>query len=199
MKQKYLRIPALFGIFLLLLCSFGINKMYVQAQGDFGWIFHIFRQKLPAETNGQHPESVNYDYTYAEKNDSVALLCTIRLSGAERVEDLSISICDTLRINTPPTLIYARPWKRGTEYRLQTSLAFSAWEQMYACPTAFTLSFHVTHPRDRNKSYRFSYSDKQWEKHRDKIGTIIEIIKINTGKNDSSPFRSAEDSIETLL
>lgn len=183
MKRRFLQNIALSGLLIIVLCGFGVNKMYVQAYGESGWIFHIFSQKLPSATSGQRPKSLTYDYTYVEKNDSVAILCTIRLSGTETINDFEINYCDSLSINnTLPELVYAQPWKKGIEYRLRLYVPFMIWEQIYSCPTPFIMSFRVSRPDDEDLSYHFSYSDEKWKKHREDIIAIMNIIKLNTKK-----------------
>ena len=188
MKQRYFR-PLVVAVFLMtVLCSAGLDKIYVQAHGESGWVFHLLSRKLPAERGGRHPSSIDYDYTYAEQSDSVAFLCTIRLSGTERIEELRILGPDaTVLDHTPPELIFARSWKKGIAYRLRTSLPFSQWEQMYDAPAPFTVVFRVAQPGKEDRSCRFSYSGKKWERHRAQVAAVIDIIQLNTGKNEKKP------------
>ena len=183
MKRRFLQKIALLGLLIIVLCGFGLNKMYVQAYGESGWIFHIYSQKLPSVTPEQHPKFINYDYTYVEANDSVAILCTIRLSEIETIKGFEINNRDTLSLNNiSPEIVYVQPWKKGIEYRLRLYVPFMVWEQMYYSSTPFTLSFQVSRLNDKDLSYKYSYSDKKWKKHRDNITAIIKIIKLNAKK-----------------
>lgn len=183
MRKFFHRMLALSAFLLLIavLSGASIRKMYVQANGEYGWVFHVFSQKLPSPIKNQQPKSIMYDYTYVEQTDSVAILCTIRLSGAERIGTVGINSCDVAS-STVPEMVYVQPWKNGIEYRLRTYIPFKMWEQIYDCPAPFTLSFHVASSGDTSQAYVFSIPDKQWGKNREKIVSIMNIIKLNTGK-----------------
>ncbi len=163
---------------LVLLCTAGINSMYVQKHGDNGWLFHIFSQKMPSKD--KKAKNLEYDYTYLEQTDSVTLLSTIISKNACRPVTATISYCDT-QYSVKTDLVFLRPKGKNFEIRTGIVIPFDVWEAMYMCPQPFTLTYAMEYgntPTD----ITFGYNTGKWRDNSRKIRQIISAVKINTGK-----------------
>lgn len=163
---------------LVLLCTAGINSMYVQKHGDNGWLFHIFSQKMPSKD--KKAGNLEYDYTYLEQTDSVTLLSTIISKNAFRPVTATISYCDT-QYSVKTDLVFLRPKGKKFEIRTGIVIPFDVWEAMYMCPQPFTLTYAMKY--DDTPTYiTFGYNTDKWRGNSRKIRQIISTIKVNTGK-----------------
>lgn len=160
----------------LTLCSAGVKNMFVQRKGEFGWVFHVFSQKMPS-ADKKCPD-LQYDYTYTQKNDSVTMLTTLILPDALIPDEAAITMADSTT-HYPLSMVYIDPKGSKFEYRLSCVMPLSQWEKMYASPTPFTLTFTMKEPND-TRSYSFKCKDKKWESTRNKMQQIIFTIKLNT-------------------
>ena len=157
----------------------GIGGMYVQKNGENGWLFHIFSQKLPPAKD-THVKSLDYDYTYLEQTDSVSLLVTIRIPNAGKAQMANIKCCGK-DYTSPVEVIYFKLKGKDMEYRLKTTVPFTYWEEMYSCDDPFTLTYTFYRNKDTDV-YCFEYSQSKWKRNRNKISSIIGIIKMNVNK-----------------
>ena len=152
--------------------------MFVQRQGDFGWTFHVFSQKIPS-MDKKCPD-LKYDYTYIEQTDSVTVLSTLTLPSAlTPVETLLTAGGSTTPYRL--TSVYIEPKGKKYEYRLRFVIPLSEWEQMYKFPTPFVMDFTLKDNLSLS-SFRFAYPQKKWNSNREKMNQIIYTVKLNTNK-----------------
>ncbi len=163
--------------------SKGIDKMYVQRSAGDESIFFIFPQTLTAHNDSKSiSQSLDYDYTYVQKTDSVALLVSLTLKEPINNIDTEISYANST-FEFKPELIFAKPKGNKTIYRMRISMPFNDFEKIYNSETPFTISFLYTLNGER-KQVNFGYDQKRWDENRLLIKRIINLIKINTGKNE---------------
>lgn len=173
LKHLLLAVAVVSG--LISLSGAGSGTDYVQRLGAKGWIYHTFNKRLPATDKKQKIRNIKYDYTYIEQPDSVNLLLTIQLPEAHRPDHIRISCGDTTYV-MPSEIIYADPIKEGFKCRIKTSFTFEAWQKMYTCEQAFTLTVNCRLGGE-HKSYVFGYSKKRWKSERNKIISLQKAIK----------------------
>lgn len=152
--------------------------MFVQRQGDFGWLFYVFSQKIPS-ADKKCPD-LKYDYTYIEQTDSVTVLSTLILPSALIPVEATISIGDSTtsyKLNS----VYIEPKGKKFEYRLRFAIPMSKWEQMYESPNPFILYFTLQNKLS-NLSFQFAYPQNKWNSNREKMNQIIYTVKLNTNK-----------------
>lgn len=180
-KFKYLGY-CIVAVMLVAICTSGIDKMYVQRLDKSGWVFHVLSQKMNSSSKQKYaPKTINYDYTYVEKLDYVDMLSTLVLPNAATPQSISIVTCNTDTCFNPE-FIYVKPKGKGLlEYRLKLSMSFDLWSEMYECEKPFSICYSVKLNGD-NTDIKFSYSNSKWKTNRDKMNTIIRVIKFNTGK-----------------
>ena len=159
----------------------GIEKMFVHRKAGDESLFFIFSQKMPAcKETKSIAKSIDYDYTYFQKTDSVAMLLTLPLNRTAHhiIADISTDK-DTYSI--VPELIYADPKNGKIIYRLRLNMSFETFVDMYSSSDPFTISFHYDYSGgDENICFR--YDEKKWLSNQKNMVSIIELIKINTGK-----------------
>lgn len=177
MKTKRLA-GVLACLILVLLCTAGINSMYVQKHGDNGWLFHIFSQKMPSKD--KKAKALEYDYTYLEQIDSVTLLSTIITKNAYRPITTTISYCDT-QYSVKTRLVFLRPKGKNYEIRTSSMIPFDVWEAMYQSPRPFTLTY-VMEYGNTPANITFGYNTDKWRDNSRKLRQIISTIRINIGK-----------------
>lgn len=166
---------------IIFLCSAGVGSMYVQRRGADGWLFFVFSQRLPALKGNNLAKSIEYDYTYLESTDSVTILATLKTGFSSKPVSTRINYCGS-SYEAPSELIYATPKGKGFVYRIKTTIPFDVWDQMYSCPVPFIISFGFSGAGERLMQCSFGYSAGKWKSNRDKMETIIESVKFNTGK-----------------
>lgn len=165
-------------LFSVLWCSAGINSMYVQKNGDNGWLFHIFSQKMPS--TDKKAKTLEYDYTYLEQTDSVTLLSTVITRTAGKPLTTTIAYCGE-EYKAATGLIYLRSKGKNFEIRTSTVIPFAVWEAMYSSPQPFTLTYTMEQG-GTTVDMTFGYSSGKWSGNSGKLRQIISTIRINTGK-----------------
>jgi len=178
MKIKKIGAGIFMCIVLLMLCSAGINDMFVQKKGENGWLFHVFSQKMPSRD--EKVKSLEYDYTYLEQTDSVTLLSTIISKTAYTPETATFSYCGTV-YSAKTNLVFLKPKGKNYEIRTSTVIPFNVWDSLYLCPNPFSLTYTMKY----NNNYidmTFGYSSGKWKSNSAKLRQIINSVKINTWK-----------------
>ena len=161
--------------------SAGIEKMFVHRSAGDKSLFFIFSQTLPGckETRSL-TKSMDYDYTYLQKTDSVTMLLTLPLQS--RATGLLAKITtDKESYIFEPELIYAEPRKGKIIYRLRLNMPFDTFVEMYSSTDPFIVSFNYD-CSGREENLCFSYDKKKWLDNKEKLLSIIDLIKLNTGK-----------------
>lgn len=163
------------------LYSAGIEKMFVHRSAGEESLFFIFSQTLPAckETRSMS-KSIDYDYTYLQKTDSVSMLLSLPLHHT--VTGMSVEITsDKESYVFDPELIYAEPRKGKIIYRLRLNMPFETFVDMYSSNAPFIVSINYDYS-GHEENVCFSYDQKHWLDNKGKILSIIDLIKINVGK-----------------
>lgn len=159
----------------------GIDKMFVQRNAGNECVFFIFSQKLPACANTQKQvKRIDYDYTYAQRTDSVAMLMTIEADRPLRNAIGTIST-EKSAYSVPLELIFVKAKGNKMQYRMRLMMPFNEFEQMYASLSPFILTIDFDNT-DRQENFCFTYDLKKWNSNRAKMNEIIELIRLNTGK-----------------
>ncbi len=163
--------------------SKSFDKMYAQRSAGDESIFFIYPQTLTALADSKSiSKSLDYDYTYVQKTDSVAMLISLTLKEPVNKIDTEIS-CSNSTFKIEPELIFAKPKGNKITYRLRVTMPFKDFEEIYASKTPFILSFLYVIDGEREQ-LNFGYNQKNWDENRKNINRIINLIKINTRKND---------------
>lgn len=174
------------GIILFLLISFtitagNINDMFTQRTAAGESVFFIRPQKLPTVKGEKCAGGkIEYDYTYVQRTDSVALIMSAKLD--EVATDI---VCD-LRANGSDVrqkaeVIYVKPKGKLLEYRLRVYLSFEEFEKIYLSKEPFVLCLELE-SRGEQKNYYWGLKQSDWKKNRENMLGIIDLIKLNTGK-----------------
>lgn len=155
--------------------------MFVQRNSGDECVFFIFSQKLPACQNSKGIAGhVKYDYTYAQKTDSVSMLLTINLSKPFKIGVVDISN-KAVSISSVPEIVYIKPSGSKMQYRLRIMMSFDEFCNIYDSTTPFIFNLKLT-DIDGAAGASFGYNDKSWVENRKKMLSIIELIKLNIGK-----------------
>lgn len=159
----------------------GINKMYVQRNAGNECVFFIFSQKIPALDNTKmHTRNLEYDFTYAQRTDSVSMLLTVVLKEPVKMQQISI-VNDNLSVSSAPETIYVKSVGSKMKYRLRLMMPFEEFYQIYNSPNPYTLMLS-TENQGKILELMFGYDSKKWVDNSKKMRAIIELIKLNTGK-----------------
>ncbi|MDE6714891.1 MAG: hypothetical protein K2J74_00220 [Muribaculaceae bacterium] len=177
MKQP-LRILFLFVATLFAVNAYaGVNKKYIQRTAAGESVFFIDVQKMPG-INGTKG-NLKYDYTYAQPTDSVALLMSVVLDKAAH-QLFCTATFDGGEYRQKCEIIYVKPKGDKFEYRLRIYMPFNVFAEMYASLNPLVISIDDT----KGTTLSFGYKPNKWQTNSRDINTIIEIIKINTGKTE---------------
>lgn len=162
----------------ILLCAAGFNDAFVQRQTEKGWLFHIFSQKMPSID--KKSKELKYDYTYLQQTDSVTMLASMVTKSPFTPDSLLITYCGRT-YSAPAELIYLTPGKNKFDIRIKASIPYQIWYDIYSCADPFKVQYTIR-GGDSSDTYSFGYNSKKWKSNRDRNFTIINSIKINTGK-----------------
>jgi len=163
----------------ILLCAAGFNDAFVQRQTEKGWLFHIFSQKIPSLD--KKSKDLKYDFTYLQQTDSVTILASMSRESSCTPDSLIITYCGHT-YSAPAELLYLTPDKNKFDIRIKASIPYQVWHDIYSCVNPFILQYTMRNG-DLLYTYSFGYNSKKWKSNRQKIYTIINSIKINTGKS----------------
>ena len=159
----------------------GIEKMFVHRSAGEESLFFIFTQNLPAcKETRTIAKSIDYDYTYLQKTDSVTMLLTLPLHYTATGISAEIKT-DKESYTFVPELIYAEPKKGKIIYRLRLNMPYEAFVDMYSSTNPFIVSFNYD-CSGREENVCFRYDDKKWLDNKEKLLSIIDLINLNTGK-----------------
>ncbi len=158
----------------------GINKMFVQRNAGDECVFFVYSQRMPGCDNiRKEVKHIDYDFTYAQRTDSVSMLMTVEVSQSMRNITGVIS-SDSIVYSSPVELIYVKSKGDTMQYRMRLMMPFDEFEAMYASATD---PFVLTIRHDNSiQELCFRYNPHKWESYRKKMCEIIELIKLNTGK-----------------
>ncbi|MDE5838631.1 MAG: hypothetical protein K2H39_06225 [Paramuribaculum sp.] len=159
----------------------GISKWYVQRNAGNECVFFIFSKKIPALENTKAIiKNLEYDFTYAQKNDSVAMLLTLKIKQPVKVQKISI-MDGTVAISSVPEIIYVNSVGSKMKYRLRLMMSFEEFCKIFDSTNPYTLILNL---EDQKRYYdvMFGYNSKEWADYSKKMRDIIELIKLNTGK-----------------
>lgn len=162
----------------IMLCSAGLNDAFVQRQTEKGWLFHIFSQKMPSLD--KKSKDIKYDFTYLQQTDSVTLLASMETASSCTPDSIKISYCG-ITYSAPAELLYLTPNKKIYNIRVKATIPYQIWYDIYKCTSPFILQYTM-HDGNTLHTYSFGYNNKKWKSNREKNLTIINSIKINTGK-----------------
>lgn len=180
------KVSKIFYCLLLLFITFpiygkDIKDMYVQRTGAEGSLFFIFKQDLPALKNTEKiAKKISYDYTYLEQTDSVAMLVTLLLPTVTKNIEMTVYY-NSSEYNDASELIYVAAKGNKFEYRLRFMMPFHVFEKMYAADTPFVIKIQGNSD-GKESAYEFGYNSKNWTNNRQKLSSIISIIRLNTHK-----------------
>lgn len=176
MKRSFRILISIFAIFTVSIVHAGINKKYTQRTAGGESVFFIDVQKMPG-INGTKGV-MKYDYTYVQPTDSVALLMSVVLDKAAH-QLLCSAKYDGGEYSEKCEIIYVKPKGDKFEYRLRIYMPFNVFVDMYSSANPLVISIS-----DNKGGYvsSFAYKRAKWKKNSRDINTIIEIIKLNTGK-----------------
>lgn len=174
------------GAILLLLISLpisagNINKMFTQRTAAGESVFFIRPQKLPPVKGEKYAGwKIDYDFTYAQRTDSVAMIMSVKLE--EAASDI---ICTLNAIGSDlrqkAEVIYVKPKGKLLEYRLRIYLSFDEFDRLYSSIEPFVLGVEFE-SRGISKHYYYGLKQSDWIKNRKDMLGIIDLIKLNTGK-----------------
>ncbi len=163
--------------------SKSINNMFVQRSVGDESLFYIFPQTLPAyKDTKSESKSLDYDYTYVQKNDSVTMLISLTLKAPVKKIKAEIT-CNNAVYRFEPELLFAKPKGNKLVYRLRLSMPYKDFENINMSPTPFVLSFYYG-INEKESILNFGYNQKKWNENRQKMTSILNLININTGKNE---------------
>lgn len=177
-KFKQVTIISFLAVTFILALTSGIGGMYVQQHGEYGWLFHVFSQKMPS--SDKKIKSIAYDYTYVQNTDSVTMLSTFISSVAMKPLSATIS-SETCSFEEPVEMLYLKPKGKEFEYRLKFTMSFEQWDDLYNCEKPFVVTYNFSNSV-QSESFSFSYSQGKWNSNRKKLLQIINTIKLNTEK-----------------
>lgn len=187
MKKSFLLFWAVLLASVLALSASNVSKMYVQrTSGDLS-LFFIYSQKMPLTKDSKDKtKALEYDYTYAQVLDSVAMLYTVVLPNP--VNDLHASFeyfssegsKEVASYN--PETIYVKPKGDKFTYRMRIMMSFEDFEALYASELPFNFSLAYSY-QGSDHSFSFAYPEKKWIKNRENMAAIIQLIRLNTKKN----------------
>ena len=178
LKPKRAAFLSILAAVILFTITSGIGGMYVQQHGEYGWLFHVFSQKMPSCDKKSKP--IAYDYTYVQKTDSVTMLSTFISSVAMKPLSVTIS-SESCSFEKPLELVYLKPKGKNFEYRLRCTMSFEQWDELYNCAKPFVVTYNFS-KSGQTDSFSFSYSQRKWHSNREKLLQIINTIKLNTEK-----------------
>lgn len=159
----------------------GIEKMYVQRTAADENLFYIFSQDLPALPSTKSlSKKIQYDFTYTQRTDSVAMIMSVKIKNAVKFENIKIT-ADDFSEDYIPEIIYVKPSGSSMNFRIRIMLSFSDFEKIYNSPRPFILALFPNNSQHFGK-LEFGYDSKNWGKHRADMLSIINIIKLNTSK-----------------
>lgn len=168
------------SLFLLLVLTSGIDKMYVHRKGENFSIFHIFSQEMPANKSNPNKEKLKYDFTYNDSIGIVTLAANVIVSNPSSTTGCLIETKDST-YNFPTEQLYVKAKKKKFNYRLKTDIPFDLWCKMYEENKSYMISFLFQNAM-HSDTLSFSYPEKTWRNNREKILQIIQLIKLNDKK-----------------
>lgn len=151
--------------------------MYVMRKSHEGNLVHIFEQKMPAVDSNSKVKYIKYDYTYVEKPDSVSYLSTITLPQCETPISISFQNKE-LEYHQNSEKVFVEPKGNKFKYRLKIVLPFNIWEKLYESNNPFNIKYSFER-QGEVVEYIFGYKGNNWEKNKNKILEIINIIRLN--------------------
>ena len=158
-----------------------LKNKYTEGRRSNEYILHIFERNLNASKSNKTIKNVKYDYTYVQTSDSVSILTTITVpNSCGTPSDIALSFCGK-QLSMKPELIYVSPIKNGLEYRLRIAIPYEDWEEMINCAKPYDVIYKFSDNTSYH-SFEFSYPQSKWNKVREELLQIRDIIRINTGK-----------------
>ena len=176
--KKYIITALISCSVFIILCSVGVDKMFILRQSTKGVLVYVMEQKMNCLKTGNKVKSIKYDYTYLQNPDSVTFLSTILLPSSQSPVSITFKN-ENIDYTEPVDLIFVKSKGKNFQYRLQIKLPYSLWKELYSNSSPFTIRYTFA-SEGAEVFYDFGYKEKKWQENREKINHIINIINLNT-------------------
>ena len=147
-----------------------ISKLYKTHITVEGMIYFIMPQKMPRATTSKALKDLSYDVTSLVTTDSVTVLSTI-ITERPMTDTLLTITSGSKTVTVPFTYIFREHGKKGCVNRATFSMARADFRQLYDASGPFVIDF--------GSDYRFSPKKGKWEKQRQQILSILNMIELN--------------------
>ncbi|WP_288149419.1 hypothetical protein [Bacteroides acidifaciens] len=173
MKTLSFLIAALFCI--TGLSAQNYNKYFTQNVHEKGMLYFIFPTDMESAKENTSKATLNYDFTYLDSQDSVALLSTCSTKNPLLIDSLHVVLPSGKQRSFPVERIFNEKKKNKWNSRTRCNIDFALWEEMYKNEQAYTLVYTSR----SNTSLAFTDSPRKWKKNKNIIHFIQSLIAMN--------------------
>ena len=129
---------------------------------------------MPKCEGNSTKKGMTFDMTYlSNDDDSVSFTSTIVTNHASPIDSVTIH-SNQHSIRTNIEQIYCEPHKNKYIWRIRYYITWTQWKELYNNQTPYIIEFE--------KDLMFSFHKKKWEKEKNDINNILQIIELNKKK-----------------
>lgn len=148
-----------------------IKKMYRSAITEKGTLYFFHEQKMQKDRDSKAIKPLRFDVTYLSGSDTVSIKTTVISLKAYKQPTATIIKADGQKAAFATEVIFRDVTKKGYINRIEVKIPRSEYRNLYSTDKPFTIDFD-----DQNT---FKFSDGQWQKHREAVNKIWEVIDLN--------------------
>lgn len=151
-----------------------ITKRYLTFQNPDGMLYFFTPIAMPGCEGNTTRQKMTFDITYLTDNpDSVSLTTTIYLREMVRYDSLRLHSGATT-LTSALEQLYCEPHRRGYVLRTRAYITWTQLQALYAAETPYTVDF--------GPGAQYAFTQKKWEKERNVVKSIFNIILFNSEK-----------------
>ena len=148
-----------------------INKLYRSALTEKGTLYFFFEQKMSKDKNSKAIKPLLFDVTYLSGSDTISIKTTVLSTNAYKHQFVNIIKADGQKTEATTVVIFRDIMKKGYINRIEIRMPRSEYRQLYNTDKPFTIDF--------GEQNSFKFSDSQWQKHREAVNKVWEVIDLN--------------------
>lgn len=151
-----------------------LNKAFLTNIHQDGKLYFVYESEM-ASCDGRGVKSLRYDYTHIDSYDKVDMLATCSTDMPTKVESLCIVLPSGERLEYKVESIYNEAKRKVWLNRFRCEIKRDVWFDLYDTEQPFIVELRMTDGRVMT----YKDSERDWQKSRDKMLFIQELINLN--------------------
>lgn len=150
------------------------DKSFIMNIHPNGKLYFVYEMEMPS-CDSKRVEKLRYDYTHLDSQVKVSMLATCTTDSAVKVDSMYITLPSGERYEYKVESIYNEANRKGWHNRFRCEIEREVWFNLYDAQQPFSVELRMTN----GTTLKYMDSEKLWQKSREKMQFIQEIIKLN--------------------